>query len=96
MYVWVISIYTWMSSIGILVIYYGKWDDANCYIGCIIEGVVFRENVSTNIWIYTNNKPQEYMWKQQIYNSGSELGKFIQIILYNLNNNYTIIIQLWV
>ncbi|XP_049400032.1 uncharacterized protein LOC125864153 [Solanum stenotomum] len=35
-----------MSSIAILVMHSGKWDDANCYVDYVIEGVVFRENAS--------------------------------------------------
>ncbi|KAH0640760.1 hypothetical protein KY290_037988 [Solanum tuberosum] len=33
-----------MSSIAILVMHSGKWDDANCYVDYVIEGVIFREN----------------------------------------------------
>ncbi|KAH0646711.1 hypothetical protein KY284_034595 [Solanum tuberosum] len=35
-----------MSSIAILVMHSGKWDDANCNVDYVIEGVVFRENAS--------------------------------------------------
>ncbi|KAK4721264.1 hypothetical protein R3W88_011497 [Solanum pinnatisectum] len=35
-----------MSSIAIWVMHSGKWDDANCYVDYVIEGVVFRENAS--------------------------------------------------
>lgn len=41
-----IWLYTGMSSIAIYVMHSGKWDDANCYVDYVIEGVIFWENAS--------------------------------------------------
>lgn len=36
--------YTKMSSLAVMVMHFGRWDDENSYVDYILEGIVFKEN----------------------------------------------------
>ncbi|KAH0727831.1 hypothetical protein KY284_003696 [Solanum tuberosum] len=66
-----------MSSLAILVMHSGKWDDTNCYVDYTIEGIVFKEQatflefyttIATQIGVDVNKKILKIEYKVEEIN----------------------------